>query len=195
MPFIHTISEKEAQGTLRELYDQDLESTKYVPNHVKAMSLRPEAIAAWRTLIGTIRSNMPLRRYELVTIAAALALRGAYCLLAHGAVLRKNGFPAEQLEAILRDYRDAGLEPQEVAIMSFADKLTRHAYQITVEDVDGLRGYGLTDVEILDVVLAAAARNFFSKTLDALGAEPDAVYMNLEEPLRHALSGGNGKGE
>jgi hypothetical protein len=42
------------------------------------MSLRPEVIAAWRNLMGSIRSNMRLRRYELVTFATALALRCTY---------------------------------------------------------------------------------------------------------------------
>ena len=39
----------------------------------------------------------------------------------------------------------------------------------------------------MDVVLAAAARCFFSKTLDALGVLPDAEYGELEPRLREAL--------
>jgi alkylhydroperoxidase family enzyme len=103
-------------------------------------------------------------------------------------VLRKNFFSAEQVLAILRDYRHAGLEPEEVAVMSFAEKITLQAHGVTPEDIEGLRGYGLTDAEILDIVLTTAARNFFSKALDAVGAEPDAAYMDLEPELRAALA-------
>jgi hypothetical protein len=39
----------------------------------------------------------------------------------------------------------------------------------------------------MDVVLAAAARRFFSKTLDALGVRPDTSYRELEPDLREAL--------
>jgi len=39
----------------------------------------------------------------------------------------------------------------------------------------------------MDVVLAAAARCFFSKTLDALGVLPDASYAELEPELREVL--------
>ena len=39
----------------------------------------------------------------------------------------------------------------------------------------------------MDVVLAAAARCFFSKTLDALGVRPDASYAELAPELREAL--------
>jgi hypothetical protein len=105
-------------------------------------------------------------------------------------VLRKNAFTAEELEAIARDFRHAGLSDQEVAVMEFAEKLTLHAHTIRQEDVDKLRAHGLRDEEILDVALAAAARNFWSKTLDALGTETDIQYLDLEPNVRKALQKG-----
>ncbi len=39
----------------------------------------------------------------------------------------------------------------------------------------------------MDVVLAAAARCFFSKTLDGLGVLPDASFRDLDPELREAL--------
>jgi len=108
-------------------------------------------------------------------------------MLAHGAVLRKNFFTAEQLISIVRDYRHAGLEPDEVAVMAYAEKIALQANSVTPQDIDELRSHGLTDVEILDVALAASARNFFSKALDGVGAEPDAAYLDLEPELRAVL--------
>ncbi len=79
---------------------------------------------------------------------------------------------------------------EEVAIMSFAQKITTQAHQISEHDMDELRRYGLSDEEILDVVLACTARSFFSKTLDALGAEPDDVYKEFEPELLQLLAPG-----
>lgn len=110
-------------------------------------------------------------------------------------MLRKQLFSAEEVQAIDEDYHDAGLEPAEVAMMDFAHKLTLHAHAVTQEAIDALRAYGLSDADILDVALVAAARNFFSKVLDAVGAEADAVYMELEEGLRKALTVGRPFGE
>ncbi len=190
MAYITTVPSEEAAGTLREMYDQDLESNGYIANHTRAMSLRPEAINAWRNLNIAIKSNMDLRRYELVTLAAAVALRSTYCTLAHGSVLRLKLFSPEQVEAIVKDYRNAGLEPAEVAMMAFAEKVTRNAYKVAPEDIDGLRSHGFSDAGILDIVLAASARNFFSRVLDAVGAEPDETYLKLEDSLREALTVG-----
>ncbi len=111
-------------------------------------------------------------------------------MLAHGAVLRKEFFSDDELEAIIKDFRHAGLEPEEVAIMAFAQQVIREPGTITPADVDKLRSYGLSDEEVLDIVTAAAARSFFSKTLDALGAVPDAAYLQLDDDLRQALTVG-----
>jgi len=185
--FIQTISEADAEGKLREIYEGDQTSLGYVPNHAKVFSLRPDVLAAWRGLQGSIRKNLRLRRYELVTLATAQALHCRYCLLAHGAILNKNGVSVDQLRAILTDFRDAGLEPAEVAVMEFAQQIARSANEITQADVDALRALGLEDAEILDITLTATMRSFASKTFNALGAEADAAYDELEQQLADLL--------
>ena len=110
-------------------------------------------------------------------------------MLVHGAVLRKNFFSAEQVAAIVTDFRNAGLEPAEVAMLAFTQKAVLDPHSITPADIDDLRAHGFSDVEILDITLAATARSFFAKLLDALGVEPDAVYLEMEEEMRHALTG------
>ena len=72
-------------------------------------------------------------------------------------------------------------------VRSFAQKIIRNANEITHADVDALRALGLEDVEILDITLTATMRSFASKTFDALGAGPDAVYKELEGQLSDLL--------
>jgi len=72
--------------------------------------------------------------------------------------------------------------------MDFAEKVVDDATSVIPADIERLRSLGLSDVEILDVVLAAAARCFFSKTLDALCVEPDASFADLEPRLRDSLT-------
>ena len=185
--FIQTDSEAEAEGKLREIYDGDQETFGYVPNHAKVFSLRPDVLEAWRGLQGSIRRNLSLRRYELVTLAAAQALDSRYCLLAHGAVLTKNGVSVDQLRAILTDFHDAGLELAEVGMMDYAQKIARSANEMTQADVDALRALGLEDIEILDIALTATMRCFASKTFSALGAGSDAAFDDLEDRLSDLL--------
>jgi alkylhydroperoxidase family enzyme len=83
-----------------------------------------------------------------------------------------------------------GLDETDAAIMTFAEKVADDASSVTRDDVERLRALGLSDAEITDVVLAAALRSFFAKTLDGLGALPDAVYGELDPALRDALTVG-----
>jgi alkylhydroperoxidase family enzyme len=133
---------------------------------------------------------MDLRRYELVTVAAAQRLRSSYCSLAHGKVLVDQFLGASELQDVLLDRHAAGLAEVDVAVMDLAEKLVEDATSITQSDIDHLRDLGLSDTDIFDVVVAAGARCFFSKTLDALGTQPDASYADLEPPLRDALTVG-----
>ena len=78
MAFITTVAEEQAEGLLQDIYQNAQKSSGYVPNYTKAFSLRPDVYAAWMNFLGSIRSKMRLRRYELVTFAATMALKCAY---------------------------------------------------------------------------------------------------------------------
>ncbi len=75
-------------------------------------------------------------------------------------------------------------------MLAFAEKITLRAHEVTRQDVEDLRRQGLTDSEVLDIAMTAGARSFFSKVLDAVGAEPEERYKNLEKDLRETLAVG-----
>jgi alkylhydroperoxidase family enzyme len=149
-----------------------------------AAAERTDVLGAWAELLGAVKSRMDVRRYELVTLAAARRLRSSYCSLAHGKVLLELGEPVGE---IARDRRAAGLDEVDLAIMDFAERVVDDAASISDDERQRLRDLGLSDAEILDVSLAAALRCFFSKTLDAIGVLPDASYRELEPELREVL--------
>lgn len=190
MAFISTVPVKSANDDVRAMYAKSQADLGYVPNYTQLFSHRPAVMAAWGNLLGSIKANMDARRYELVTLAAARAMHSSYCMLAHGKILREQFYDAQQLAAIAENVDDAGLAPADVAIMRFAEHIVRDAASVTQEEVEQLRRHGLTDAEIFDVAAATAARCFFSKLLDALGAEPDSAYTQLEATLKKTLTVG-----
>jgi uncharacterized peroxidase-related enzyme len=194
--YIGAVPEESATGAVADIYEQDRQAFGYVPNHTRTFSHRPEVYRAWRALNGAIKESMDLRRYEIASVAVAAALRSSYCSLAHGRVLAERYLPAEDVAALATASAAAelpdggGLEPVDRAVAAFAQKIALRADRITAADVDELRAHGLSDADILDVVLAATVRCFFSKTLDATGTEADAVFLDLPDSLREALSVG-----
>jgi uncharacterized peroxidase-related enzyme len=191
MSILKVPSETEATGLTAEIYAADARSMGYVPSHTKAMSLNPEAHRIWESLTQAISSSLGLRRYELVTLAAAQAIGSSHCRLAHGKKTLTI-IDEEQLLAIARNYRDAGLSPEEVAMMDYAVKLSTDAAGMNDDDTQRLRDAGLSDREIADITLAAAARNYFSRALLALAVDPDVpsgVSPELQEALLAPLPG------
>jgi alkylhydroperoxidase family enzyme len=91
---------------------------------------------------------------------------------------------------LVRDPEAASLDPADRAVVDLARKVALGADQVTEADVDRLRSVGLTEEEIFEVVLAAAIRCFFSKTLDATGTAPDDAYRALDPELRESLTVG-----
>jgi uncharacterized peroxidase-related enzyme len=187
MPFIEPVSDENASAAAAEDFAADRDRLGYVPTYSRLLAHHPAAVLAWQQLNGSIKAEMDLRRYELVTLAAARRLRSSYCSLAHGSVLMQQFLEPDALRRVALDHRDAGLDEVDVAVMDLAEKVVDDATSVTVADVQRLRDLGLSDRDVLDVVLAAAARCFFSKALDALGAEPDAAFLSLDPGLREAL--------
>jgi uncharacterized peroxidase-related enzyme len=187
MPFVQTIAEDVATGEVAAIYRESKAQSGYVPNYTGVFSLRPEVYRAWQQLNAAVKAPNA-RRYELATLAAARHLRSSYCMLQHSSVLLDLFMSADELEAVAADHRAAGLEPVDVAVMDFAEKVAADATSVTQEDVDGLRAHGLTDAEVLDVVLTAAARAFLCKAMDGAGTQPDpgsgaAIPPDLREAL------------
>jgi len=190
MAFIRTIAPSDADGPVREMYDKIHGRFGLVPNWARVFSLRPDVNDGWITLLKSIQSKLPVRTYELATLAAARALRSSYCALAHGSVLANKVFDAKTVTAIATDARESPLEPRERAMMAFAEQVALNADRISAADIDTLRSHGYRDEEIFDIAAAAAARCFFSKLLDALGVQADSVFNDLDPALRQALTVG-----
>jgi alkylhydroperoxidase family enzyme len=142
------------------LYPAEEAMYGYVPNYARTFALRPEAYAGWRALVTAVKHGMDERRYELATVAAARGVGSEYCTLAH--------------EKILRDkFADTVPDQLDLAIIEFAGRVAADPEGIAAAEVEALREHGLTDEEILQIVLAACARRFFSGVLSATGTDPD----------------------
>jgi uncharacterized peroxidase-related enzyme len=186
--FIDAVSEAAATGPLADYYRQQQAAWGFLPNYAAAFSTRPDVAQAWNTLNGTVRDGMDRRRFEIATIAAARALRSTYCTAAHSKFLRDVCGDEATMLSIAAEPSGAALSPQDHAVYEFATKVAADAASIEQADVDRLRAVGLSDAEIADVVFAAAARSFFTRVLDALGAQLDiATAQTFAPDVRQAM--------
>jgi uncharacterized peroxidase-related enzyme len=184
--FIDTIPEHAAAGATAEYYQQQRDSWGFLPNYAGAFGHRPDVAQAWNALNRAVRSGMDRRRFELATIAAARALRSTYCTTAHSKFLRDECGDETSLQRIAEAPAGETLDEQDRAVYRFAAKVATDAASMEQDDVDRLRAAGLSDADIADVVYAAAARSFFTKVLDGLGAQLDVQIVEAFDPQLYA---------
>jgi uncharacterized peroxidase-related enzyme len=189
MSFIETVAPREATGEVRAMYERQQAHWGYVPNYAKVFSRRPEVLARWGRLLAEIRRPMDARRFELITFAAAHALRNSACALAHGKALAEM-LGTEAVVALAERGDAETLSAAERAMVAFSRRVARDAASVEQEDIDTLRRHGFDDAEIFDIVATAAGRAFFTKILDGLGVLADPPSLGLEEGFRRALTVG-----
>ena len=186
--FIDTVPENAATGPLADYYEQQHKAWGFLPDYAGAFSTRPDVAQAWNVLNAAVREGMERRRFELATIAAARALRSTYCTVAHSKFLRDICGDETTLQALAEDSGGGTLDPVDRAVYRFAAKVATDAAAIEQADIDALRKIGLSDAEIADIVFAAAARSFFTRVLDGLGARLDVPTAEAFPPaLRESM--------
>jgi alkylhydroperoxidase family enzyme len=89
-----------------------------------------------------------------------------------------QGEQYSQTAAALRDgdLDAADLTRKHQLLLEFVETLTRHAYRITDEQVQGLREAGWTDAQIAEAVYDGALFNLFVRLADAFDIHPDPSF-------------------
>jgi len=88
---------------------------------------------------------------------------------------------------IAHDYRNAGLDAKDAAMLEYAEKVTLHPSQVNEKDVERLRQVGWSDRDILDIAAVTSYRNFITRMADALGVELTEDYKNLRRDYVESL--------
>jgi len=74
------------------------------------------------------------------------------------------------------DLDRAPITPAERLLLEFVGTLTRHAYRITDEQVQGLRDVGWSDAQIAEAVYDGALFNLFVRIADAFDIHPSPAW-------------------
>lgn len=99
--------------------------------------------------------------------------------MAHAEDLRSEGMAADQVEKVVKDFRDAGLDPADRALCVYAEKLTRAPGEMAPADVEALRSQGFRDEAIHDAAQVISYFNYINRIADGLGVDLEPEMKNL----------------
>jgi uncharacterized peroxidase-related enzyme len=189
--FVRTIEPAEAEGEVASIYANEMASMGRVMQATQCWTARPDMLAPVEHLLHQLRDgfSLGLVNFRLITLVAARNVPSSYCSHVYFKAL-SGMIGREQALAVHRDYRNAGLTDQQVAMLAYAEQITVDASRISRADIDHLRAVGFSDLNIADIALAASFRNFLSRYFDAVGAEAEPEFLDGDLSVRKELSVG-----
>ena len=193
MAWIPWVDEDEATGELAEVYERARQRFTFVPDAVKIFSIRPEVAEAQDRLRAVVlgdASSLGARRADLIGTAVSGMNHCEYCGSAHsGLLVQRQDLDEDEAVRIYRNWREVELAPADAAMLRFAEKLTFTPASVEQADVDELRSHGFSDVNVFDIVLLTAYRNFMNRVNDGLGVGTERLRDRFGPGLIDAIAG------
>ena len=167
---------------LRPYFQKCRDKLGFVPNVLRAWLLRPEKlrnfVRAYDELMLAPSGLSKLER-EMIAVAVSSVNRCYYCLVAHGAAVRKLSGDQQLGEMMAFNYRVADLDERQRAMLDFAVLLTEAPHLVAEDDRQGLREAGFSDPDIFDIAEVAAFFNYTNRVAHAVDMMPNAEYHGI----------------
>jgi uncharacterized peroxidase-related enzyme len=157
----------------------------YVPNWSKALAASPAALATHWDFQRSFYRRITLPRTLTAMILYTIAETGKckYCSALNEMYCRTMGIDGEMLSALVKDL--GHVSPERIrAIIAFSLKAARDPQGMEAEDFDRLRDLGVSDEEIMEIILVAAMSRYTNTLSDVLQIDVDSAVTETLERLR-----------
>ncbi|PIP80146.1 MAG: peroxidase [Gammaproteobacteria bacterium CG22_combo_CG10-13_8_21_14_all_40_8] len=173
MAFIDIIPPENAEGELKEVYDQVIKSRGAVAEVLRLHSLNPKSLTTHVDLyMGIMFGKSPLKRHirEMMAVVVSKANNCYYCQTHHGEALNNFWKDENRVEQLKADFTQCGLTEKELGLAQYAWQLTQDPSASTQQQIDSLKALGWSDRAILDAALVISYFNFVNRMVLGLGA-------------------------
>jgi len=137
-------------------------------NALTSMAERPDILTGmWGITKGVVaQGTLPPTLKQMIAMTIAMQNDCRYCTVGHTRALEMMGVPTEVIKSCTADPELADIPPTQRAILQFALKTARDPQSVTDDDFQILHGHGLSDGEIMEVVMMAAWSNLLNTWTD-----------------------------
>lgn len=170
---------------LAEATSEQLDALKVTPSNTKVsdyvltLAHDVESLAVRSPLFNAIMydaGGMSRAERELGALAASMVNRCIYCAAVHADRHAKLEKDTQVTDALFADGADAALGPRDRAIFDFAYHAAKSPPEAGPDQMRALRDAGLSEEEILDLILTSALFGWANRLMHVLGdpVRPDA---------------------
>lgn len=179
MAHIKVIQHEEAEGRLKEIYDDLVKSRGKLAEVHKIQSLHPETIVSHMDLYMKIMfGKSPLRRYqrEMIAVVVSVCNNCLYCTTHHAEAVRHFWKDDAKVDQLIADYTKVDLSEIDSRLCDLAKHLTKNPSEVDNKAfLDPLRTLGVEDRAILDATLVIAYFNFVNRIVLGLGVHLESA--------------------
>lgn len=176
MSLLKTVKVDEAEGKVKKIYGEIIQSFGSVPNALQLWSVNPQALEDQWNSIKVIMA-MDIDSQKLHTIIRFLISEDngcEYCIgFNKGMLLNMYGFSLDEIENIQKDPSSAPLEDKNKALLVFALKSINDAHSINKDDISKLEKLGCSQKNIFDTVQSASHMRVVTTLFDTFKVEVD----------------------
>ncbi len=176
MPLINTFTPENAEGQVKEIYNQIESAFGSVPNALQMYSSSPALLARQWQQIGYYMQHPTLGFNLLAMIRMLVSEEGNcdYCVgLNAGLLINMGGLTIDQVTAMKENPQNAPLSDKDKAMLLFVLKATHAASTVNQSDIANLKTLGWNDGEILDGLTQGAYMQAADTIFNALKIEND----------------------
>lgn len=158
------------------------EKLGFIPNVLKAYSFdlaKLKAFVAMSDNLMLAPSGLSKLERELIAVTVSCANHCHYCLVSHGAVVRKLSGDKILAETITANYRAAKLDARTRVMLDFAWTLTIQPWSVGEPDRKKLRDAGFSDRDIWDIAAVAGFFAMSNRLASAVEMIPNAEYNEM----------------
>ena len=178
MPRIKIIEYEEAEGKLKEIYDEVIQKRGKLADIHKIHSLNPQSMLDHIQLYLTVmfkKSPLSRAQREMIAVVVSEANKCEYCQVHHGEALKYLWRDDEKVQLLREDYTKVELTPKDKLLCDLGYTLTLFPASKEVGIlIDELKKKDTTDKEILDATLVICYFNFVNRIVLGLGLEVES---------------------
>ena len=179
MPNINPISLANADAATTATLNAVKAQLGIVPNLFLTWAHSPVALNAYVKLSGVAgEGKLNAKQREQIALAVGQENDCAYCVSAHSVIGSKVGLKPDQIEAAR--HASSG-DLREKAILELAQAITRERGHLTAAQVAGFKARGLTDADILEVLVNVVLNIFTNYTNHIAATEIDFPVVALKQ--------------
>jgi 4-carboxymuconolactone decarboxylase len=158
------------------------EKSGFIPNVFLVLAHRPDefrAFFAYHDALMNKPGNLSKAEREMIVVATSGANQCQYCVIAHGAILRVRAKDPLIADQVAINYRKADITGRQKAMLDFALKVCVSAYEVSDDDIEGLKAHGFMEEDIWDIAAITAFFALSNRMANVTNMRANAEFYTL----------------